>query len=59
MARRSIFIVPADENSKIVFEKTFPEFELDDEVYVMRKSLGRKSKFVPGLTEYLAARPHE
>lgn len=53
------FIVPADENSKIVFEETFPDFELDDDVYVMRKSLGRKSKFVPGLTEYLAARPHE
>ena len=51
-------IVPADEKSRQMIEDAFPDYdEYDGTSFVFRKGLGRKSKFVPGLTEYLAAHP--
>ncbi|MBR5428032.1 MAG: DHH family phosphoesterase [Clostridia bacterium] len=53
-------IVPADERSREMFEAAFPDYdEFDGVSFVFRSGLGRKTKFVPGLTEYLAAHPHE
>ena len=54
------FIVPADERAAQMIEDAFPNYdEYDGTAYIFRTGLGRKSKFVPGLTEYLAAHPHE
>ena len=53
-------IVPADERSRQVFEAAFPNYdEFDGTSYVFRTGLGRKTLFVPGLTDYLASYPHE
>ena len=53
-------IVPANEHSKEVFEAAFPNYdEYDGTSFVFRTGLGRKTKFVPGLTEFLNAHPHE
>ena len=53
-------IIVADEHSKEVFEAAFPDYdEFDGTSYVFRTGLGRKTKFVPGLTEFLNAHPHE
>ena len=55
------FIVPCDGISKDTFEAAFPNYdEYDGTAYIFRNGgLGRKSKFVPGLTDYLNAHPHE
>ena len=55
------YIVPANERSEEVFVAAFPNYdEYDGTAYIFRGSgLGRKSKFVPGLTDYLASYPHE
>ena len=54
------YIVPADEHSKEVFEEAFPNYdECDGTAFIFRSGLGRKTKFVPGLTDYLNAHPHE
>ena len=55
------FIVSCDGQSRDVFEAAFPGYdEFDGTSYIFRNGgLGRKSKFVPGLTEYLNAHPHE
>ena len=53
-------IIPANEHSKEVFEAAFPNYdEYDGTSFVFRTGLGRKTKFVPGLTEFLNAHPHE
>lgn len=53
-------IIPGNELSRQVIEDAFPNYdEYDGTSYVFRKGLGRKTKFVPGLTDYLAAHPHE
>ena len=53
-------IVPADERSADVIEAAFPDFdEYDGISYIFRTGLGRKTKLVPGLTEYLNAIPKE
>ncbi len=53
-------IIPCDERSKKMIEDAFPSYdEYDGTSFVFRKGLGRKTKFVPGLTEYLGAHPHE
>ena len=53
-------IIPANELSEDVLEAAFPDYdEFDGVSYVFRSGLGRKTKFVPGLTEYFAAHPHE
>ncbi|MBR0373538.1 MAG: DHH family phosphoesterase [Mogibacterium sp.] len=54
------YIIPANEHSKEVFEEAFPNYdEYDGTAFIFRTGLGRKTKFVPGLTEFLAAHPHE
>jgi len=54
------YIVPAEGLSKETFEAAFPNYdEYDGTSYIFRTGLGRKTKFVPGMTEYLNARPHE
>lgn len=53
-------IVPADEKSKEVIEAAFPNYdEYDGTSFVFRSGMGRKSSFVPGLSEYLGAFPRE
>ena len=54
------YVVPYDEMSRQVLEEAFPQHEMYGETaFVFPKGLGRKTKFVPGLTEYLAAHPKE
>ncbi len=54
------YIIPLDEESREVFEAAFPNYdEYDGTSYIFRTGLGRKTKFVPGLTDYLSAHPHE
>ena len=59
--RKIDYIVPANEKSREFFEAAFPNYEeYDGTSYIFRDGgLGRKTKFVPGLTEYLNAHPHE
>ena len=49
------YIVPANEYSATIFEAAFPNYDdYDGTAYIFRTpGLGRKSLFVPGLTEYL------
>ena len=55
------YIVPCEGLSKDVFEAAFPHYdEYDGTAYIFRDGgLGRKTKFVPGLTDYLNAHPRE
>ncbi|MCR5794062.1 MAG: DHH family phosphoesterase [Solobacterium sp.] len=54
------YIVPANELSDEIFKAAFPNYdEFNGTAYIFRKGLGRKSLFVPGLTDYLGAHPHE
>lgn len=55
------YIVPCEGLSKDVFEAAFPNYdEFDGTAYIFRNGgLGRKTKFVPGLTDYLNAHPRE
>ena len=54
------YIVCADEHSKEVFEAAFPDYdEFDGTSYIFRQGLGRKTKLVPGLTDFLGQYPHE
>ena len=55
------FIVPCEGQSRDYFEAAFPNYdEYDGTSYIFRNGgLGRKTKFVPGLTDYLNAHPHE
>jgi manganese-dependent inorganic pyrophosphatase len=54
------YVVPANELSETIFRNAFPNYdEYDGTAYIFRKGLGRKTLFVPGLTDYLAAHPHE
>ncbi len=54
------YIVPCDEHAKEVFEEAFPDYdEYDGTAFIFRTGLGRKTKFVPGLTDFLEAHPHE
>lgn len=55
------YIIPADEKSRAYFEAAFPEpDEYNGTAYIFRNGgLGRKSKFVPGLTDCLNSHPHE
>ena len=47
-------IVPANEQSAEVFKKAFPNYdEFDGTSFLFRTGLGRKTLFVPGMTEYL------
>ena len=55
------YVVPCEGQSKEIFEAAFPNYdENDGAAYIFRNGgLGRKTKFVPGLTDYLNAHPHE
>lgn len=54
------YIIAGDELSGKVLEEAFPEYdEYDGTSFIFRKGLGRKTKFVPGLTEHLMAYPKE
>lgn len=54
------YIIPCDEYSKKVLMDAFPDYdEYDGTSFIFRKGLGRKTKFVPGLTDFLASHPHE
>ena len=54
------FVIPCNELSESILKNAFPDYdEYDGTSYIFRTGLGRKSKFVPGLTDYLGAHPHE
>ena len=54
------YVVPCDELSESILKSAFPDYdEYDGTAYIFRKGLGRKTVFVPGLTDYLVAHPHE
>ena len=55
------FIVPCEGQSADYFEAAFPNYdEFDGTSYIFRNGgLGRKTKFVPGMTDYLNAHPHD
>ena len=53
-------IIPGNELSESIFRNAFPDYdEYNGTSFIFRKGLGRKTLFVPGLTEYLSAHPHE
>lgn len=55
------YVVPCEGQSKETFEAAFPNYdEYDGTAYIFRNGgLGRKTKFVPGLTDYLNAQSQE
>ena len=55
------YVVPANELSETILKNAFPDYdEYDGTAYIYRTpGLGRKTRFVPGLTDYLGAHPHE
>ena len=55
------YVVPCEGQSKEIFEAAFPNYdEYDGTAYIFRNGgLGRKTKFVPGLTDYLNAQSQE
>lgn len=55
------YVVSCEGLPKDVFEAAFPYYdEYDGTAYIFRNGgLGRKTLFVPGLTDYLNAHPHE
>lgn len=54
------YIIPANELSESILKNAFPDYdEYDGTSYIFRKGLGRKTKFVPGLNDYLATHPHD
>ena len=58
--KKTDYIVPCEGLSETVFKAAFPNYdEYDGTSYIFRTGLGRKSLFVPGLTDYLGAHPHE
>ena len=54
------YIIPANELSESILKNAFPDYdEFDGTSYIFRTGLGRKTKFVPGLDDYLASHPHD
>ncbi len=54
------YVIPADEHSEEVLTETFPDYDdFNGTAYIYRKGLGRKTIFVPGLTDFLGAHPKE
>jgi len=53
------YVVPGNELSETILKNAFPNYKYDGTSYLYDAGLGRKTIFVPGLTDYLAARPHE
>ena len=54
------YIVPLNGRSEETFKAAFPNYdEYNGTAYIFRSGLGRKTKFVPGMTDFLVAHPHE
>ena len=54
------YIVPCNEYAEKVFTDCFPDYdEFNGTAYIFRSGLGRKTKFVPAFTDFLASYPHE
>lgn len=55
------YIVPCDDLSEQILVQAFPDYdEYNGTAYIFRNGgLGRKTKFVPGLTDFLATQPHD
>jgi len=53
------YVVPGNELSETILKNAFPNYKYDGTSYLYDTGLGRKTIFVPGLADYLAARPHE
>ena len=54
------FVVPCNELSESILTNAFPDYdENNGTAYIYRTGMGRKTVFVPGLTDYLGAHPHE
>ena len=54
------YIVPLAGQSEETFKEAFPDYdEYNGTAYIFRKGLGRKTLFVPGLTDFLGAHPQE
>ena len=53
-------VIAADERSAEILKAAFPDYdEFDGTSYIFRTGIGRKTIFVPGLTDYLNAHPGE
>ena len=54
------YIVPCDDETSRLIEDCFPDYdEYNGTAFIYRKGLGRKTYLVPGITDFLAAFPHE
>lgn len=54
------YIVSLQGPSEETFKAAFPDYdEYNGTAYIFRTGLGRKTKFVPGLTDFLSSHPHE
>ena len=54
------YVVPANDYSREVLTEAFPDYdEFNGSAYIYRKGMGRKTVFVPGLTEFLGTYPRE
>lgn len=57
---RTDYIIPLDGQSEETFKAAFPDYDdYNGTAYIFRTGLGRKTKFVPGMTDFLGAHPHE
>lgn len=57
---RTDYIIPLDGRSEETFKAAFPNYdEYNGTAYIFRLGLGRKTKFVPGMTDFLGAHPQE
>lgn len=54
------YIVPCNEHSRQILADAFPDYdEFNGTAFIFKSGLGRKTKLVPGLTEFLGAYPHK
>lgn len=55
------YVIPLEGKSEEILKEAFPNYdEYNGTAYIYRSGgLGRKTKFVPGMTEFLGAYPHE
>ena len=54
------YVIPLDGRSEDVLKEAFPDYDdYNGTAYIYRSGLGRKTKFVPGMNDFLGAHPHE
>lgn len=54
------YIIPGNDYSEQIFTAAFPDYdEYDGTSYIFRTGLGRKTRLVPGLTDYITKHPRE